>query len=105
MGNQKVCDLCSEIIKGKIYYLAVTETEVPDNKNKLIEFITLEQAFSMMAKKQEELHKNTKYYEICEGCKKVLDYLLVMRKDHLQVLKQEAEGILKLPPYEKEGDS
>ena len=101
--NQKVCDFCGEVITGKIYYLSVTEANLPKPEDRLAQFVSLEEAFRLINQKQQELRKNTQYFEVCHSCKKVLDYLLTMRKDQLRELKNEVEGIFKLP-YLKEGD-
>jgi len=96
MADQKLCDFCKEIIVKKIYYLSITEAEIPKLTNKLLEFVTLEKALNMFQKKNDIYEKSTKHYEICENCKKVIDYLEIMRVDNLKILRDEVNGILKL---------
>lgn len=95
--NQKVCDFCSEIIRNKVFYLAVTEAVLPREEDKLTQFISAEEAFRFMNQNQQELRKGTQYFEVCEGCKKVIHYLMNIRQDQLKQMKNEAEGILRLP--------
>jgi len=102
--NQKICDLCGEVIEGTIFYLSVTEAVLPKREDLLAQFVTLEEAFRLINQKQQELRKNTQYFEICKGCKKGWDYMLTMRRDQIQDLKNEVEGVFKLP-YLKKGDS
>jgi hypothetical protein len=92
-----------QVIGSRIFYLAVTEADLPKEEDKLAQFVTLEQAFHMLNQRNRELRENTKYFEVCKGCKTVLDYLLTMRKDQLKNMKDEVEGIFKLP-YLEEGE-
>jgi endonuclease/exonuclease/phosphatase (EEP) superfamily protein YafD len=81
--------------------MAVTDACMPKQDDKLVQFVTLEEAFKMMNQEQQEYRQHTKYFEICEECKKVLDYLLTMRRDQLTELKNEVEGVFKLPHLKK----
>ena len=101
MADQKNCDFCKEIITSKIYYLSITEADLPKLQNKLLEFVTMEKALSIIQKKNNDYQKNTKHYEICKNCKKVIDYLEIMRIENLKILKNEVNGILNLP-YKKD---
>lgn len=101
--NQKICDFCMQVIGDKVFYLAITEARLTKEEDKLAQFVTLEEAFRMLNQKHQELRENTKYFEVCEGCKKVLDYLLTMRSDQLKAMKNEVEGTFKLP-YLGEGE-
>ena len=102
MADQKLCDFCKEIITSKIYYLSITESEIPKSQNKLLEFVTMEKALSIIQKSNSGLQKNTKHYEICQNCKKVIDYLEIMRVENLKLLRNEVNGILELPFKSKE---
>lgn len=96
--NQKICDFCGEIIKQKIIYLTVTEVSMADeDTNKLASFLTIEEMFQVIKQRQNELSAKTRAYEIDESCKKILDYLLTLRKEQLTELKNQVEGIFKLP--------
>jgi len=100
--NQKLCDFCGEIIKQKIFYLTVTEVTLAyENSNNLASFLTIDEIFQVMRQHQSELNAKTKTFEIDENCKKILDYLLTLRKEQLGELKSQVEGIFKLP-YIKE---
>ena len=96
--NQKICDFCGEIIKQKIIYLTVTEVPMVDeDTNKLASFLTIEEMFQIVRQRQNELSAKTRAFEIDENCKKILDYLLTLRKEQLTELKNQVEGIFKLP--------
>lgn len=99
--NQKVCDFCGAIIKSKIIYMAVTDAYLPKQEDKLVQFVTLEEAFKVINQEHQEYRQHTKYFETCEECKRVLDYLLTMRRDQLLELKNEVEGVFKLPHFKK----
>jgi superfamily II helicase len=101
MSNQKICDLCGEIIVDRIFYISITEAKLLKNQNKMIEFITLEKTLEIM---QEKHNETTSYFEICDECKRVFEYLVTMRIDNLRLLKNEVNGILRLP-FKKEGRS
>jgi hypothetical protein len=100
--NQKLCDFCGEIIKQKIYYLTVTEMPLADEtSNNLASFLTIDEMFQVIKQRQNEINAKTRAFEIDENCKKILDYLLTLRKEQLNELKNQVEGIFKLP-YIKE---
>ena len=101
--NQKICDFCMQVIGNRIFYLTITEADQPREEDRLAQFVTLEQAFNLLNQRNRELREHTKYFEVCEGCKKVLDYLLTMRKEQLRDMRGEVEGIFKLP-YLEEGE-
>lgn len=94
MANQKLCDFCDEIIHKKLYYISVSKGTLTNKKNNLLSFMSIEDAFSFIQYKSEEIESNMKCFEICDSCKKVLDYLLLLRKEELEILKQQVNGTL-----------
>lgn len=102
--NQKICDFCGEIIRKKLYCLTVTEIPLRSEEDKLANFLTIEEMFQIARQRQNDLVLKSRYFEVDESCKKILDYLLTLRKDQLTELKNQVEGIFKLPLVKDEGE-
>lgn len=101
MSTQKCCDLCEEIIVHKMYFITLTQDLAPRKLNKLVAFTIKPEVYQALADERKKYKEATKYFEICESCKEVLDYLLTMRGANLQMLKNEIKGIISLPLKER----
>ena len=86
MAKVTYCDICYCPIKlgDKKYVLGILQTDemtTQDVKN-------FEQSLYYQRPQQE-----TKLYEICEGCKEVLEHFFYIRKDELEKIKQDLEKL------------
>ena len=97
MSTQKCCDLCGEIIVHDLYFITLTQELSPKKLTKLAHFTIKPEIYKALAQERNKYKEETQVFEICEGCKKVLDYLFTMRVSHLNLLKNEIQGIISLP--------
>lgn len=85
MSKLTVCDNCGIIIKkgDAKYILAMNEAkEIPDNE-------LSPQSMESLLKQYSAGYQDVKVYELCNKCKKVLEYLFKMEKnERAEILKK-----------------
>lgn len=97
MSTQKCCDLCGEIVIHKLYFITLTQELSPKKLVKLAQFSIKPEVYKALTCERNKYKEETQVFELCDGCKKVLDYLFVMRVANLNQLKNEIQGIINLP--------
>ena len=90
------CDICESIIEDKIYVMAITESFLQKTKTQYEDTKSFEDSMKVYNRLMSQHQKNTKVFDLCPGCQKVLGYLLGLRKGEVKKLKEKAKKI-----YEK----
>ena len=91
MGKSTFCDICYLPIKlgDNKHILGIVTTkeyEPPISKQTLFtNILTVNNTYG---------REQIKFYDVCEGCKTVLEYLFYMRKDELEKIKIELERMI-----------
>ncbi len=86
MGNMTFCDVCYCPIKlgDKKFILGILEaTELNEQETESFK----------QAMYHQRPYRGTKLYEICEGCKDVLEHFFYIRKDELEKVKDMLENL------------
>ena len=91
MGKSTFCDICYLPIKlgddKHIFGIAtVKEYETPTSKQSL--FTSLLTDGNVYGKEQ------IKFYDVCEGCKNVLEHFFYIRRDELEKIKKELDRMV-----------
>jgi hypothetical protein len=80
------CDICYQVIKPQskkhVLCLHTMVHETTDDKAELQEKIL-----------KSYQYRSPELYEVCQGCKKVLEYFFHIRKDELRKIQKELEKI------------
>ena len=85
MSKLTICDNCGIIIKkgDSKYILAINEAkEISDN-------VTSPQSMEYLLKQYYAVYQDVKVFELCDKCKKVLEYLFKLeKKEREEILKK-----------------
>lgn len=86
------CDICKQIIKvgDPKFYFAMKDTNEPVEPLVIARDID---AIKETIHKLKKMYDDIKVYEICEGCKKIIDYCLNLRIDELEKIQKEMENL------------
>lgn len=92
------CDICQRVIKNVESKYIMTINEIKEENIK-----SVQELFALLSR-LENKKKELRHYEVCKDCKKIFDYLFLLRKVKLKALKEEIEKLFKKNKYGKLGD-
>lgn len=84
MAQLVLCDVCKEIIKAGSRKYVVAINTITQGQS-----ITSLQDFNQTLRNYQKQAQKVQIFEICEGCKEVLEHLLTIRKNELTQLRKE----------------
>ena len=91
MGKSTYCDICYLPIKlgdnKHVFGIATTKEYMPSISKETL-FANVLTGGNMYSKDQ------IKFYDVCEGCKEVLEHFFFIRKDELEKIKIELERMV-----------
>lgn len=91
-----LCDICKEVINSSKYFIVIAQDIEEEKESLQPNYGTnITGAYETAMRQYSKYKKTMKNYEICDKCKKVLDYLFSLRKKDLEKLKQKSDKIVK----------
>jgi len=91
----RYCDICKQILKGEIYFVAYQKYHLkPKNEKKKYEQMSMEE-FQRKIKDSYSNMQKVEYREICQECFKIVEKLFTVRVRKLNKIRKELDKLEK----------